>query len=373
MIDLNLGMNEEELHLLVVDDDDAVRGLLVSLLREMGYPCEEAPNAKEAREKLKGGGFALVLLDIIMPGESGMSLLSYIRSAYPDMAVVMVTARGEISLAQQALQEGAYGYIVKPFDIHQILIHVYNALKRRELEIENRHYQERLEEKVMEQTEEIRRTREHIILKLLTASEFRDDETGAHIYRIGLCSEAVAKRLGYSPVEAERLRLAAFMHDVGKIGIPDSILRKAGKLTDEEWEIMKTHTLIGGKILGGSKIELLETAKEIALYHHERWDGRGYPEGLAGEAIPEVARIVAVVDVYDSLIHKRIYKPAWPPEEALRYMKEQEGKHFDPRILRAFFDGLSVIEEIQRRYPDREPVDVLSHLLRRPYSLNGKG
>ena len=136
---------------------------------------------------------------------------------------------------------------------------------------------------------------------------------------------------------------------------------------------MKAHTLIGGKILGGSKIELLETAKEIALYHHERWDGRGYPEGLAGEAIPEVARIVAVVDVYDSLIHKRIYKPAWPPEEALRYMKEQEGKHFDPRILRAFFDGLSVIEEIQRRYPDREPVDVLSHLLRRPYSLNGKG
>jgi len=346
--------------ILVVDDDQFVRDLILTLLKETGYPCKGASSAREAREVLAKGRFSLVLLDIRMPGESGMSLLEHIVSEYPDVAVLMVTAQSDMATAYEAIQKGAYGYIIKPFGIHQILIDVYNALRRRTLEKENREYQKRLEEKVREQVMEIKRVKEQVILKLLAASELRDVETGAHIYRIGLCTEVMARKLGYSIEEAEKLRLAAFMHDVGKIGIPDSILRKRGKLTSEEWEIMKTHTVIGGRVLAGTNIDLLETARVIALYHHEKWDGSGYPEGLSGETIPEPARIVAIIDVYDSLIHKRVYKPAWSEKGAKDFIKDQRGKDFDPRLVDVFFQVISEIDEIHRRYPDQKSLNFLN-------------
>ncbi len=208
-----------------------------------------------------------------------------------------------------------------------------------------REYAERLEEKVREQTVVIRHAQEETIHHLISASLWRDEETGMHIRRTGLFSEALAKAAGWSTPEADRIRLAAPMHDVGKIGTPDAVLRKPGKLTPEEFEVMKLHTVIGARILSGSEEPMLRMAKEIALNHHERWDGKGYPYGLAGENIPESARIVAIVNVYDAITHDRVYRPALPDHEVLAIMREGEDTHFDPYLLTLF---LSILDEIDR-------------------------
>jgi CHASE1-domain containing sensor protein len=218
---------------------------------------------------------------------------------------------------------------------------------------EKRRYAQEWEEKVHEQTLDIRRAEEEVIYRLVSASQWRDEETGTHIRRSGLFSEALAKAAGWGTAEAEVLRQAAPMHDVGKIGIPDAILRKPGKLTPEEFEVMKTHTVIGALILEGSSVPLLQMAREIALNHHERWDGDGYPAGLAGQNIPESARIVAIADVYDALTHDRVYRPALPRDEALTIMQQGMGTHFDPRLLAHFLAILPEIDRIARQYPDK--------------------
>ncbi len=222
-----------------------------------------------------------------------------------------------------------------------------NALERRRTALVMREYERGLEQKVRERTALIRQREEQIILRLISASEYRDDETGAHIQRIGLYSSVMARELGWAPQAVDDIRVAAPMHDVGKIGIPDQILQKPGELTPEEYEIMKTHTLIGGRILDNPDIPLLQMAKEIALSHHEKWNGSGYPCGLSGEALPESGRIVAIVDVYDALVYDRIYRPALPEKEALSIIAEGKGNHFDPRILDCFFSLLSEIRRIR--------------------------
>jgi HD-GYP domain-containing protein (c-di-GMP phosphodiesterase class II)/CHASE1-domain containing sensor protein len=215
-----------------------------------------------------------------------------------------------------------------------------------------REYTERLEGKVREQTLVIRRAQEETIHRLISASLWRDEETGMHIRRTGLFSEALAKAAGWPAAAADRIRTAAPMHDVGKIGTPDAVLRKPGKLTPEEFEIMKLHTIIGARILGGSDEPMLRMAKEIALNHHERWDGNGYPNGLAGEAIPESARIVAIVDVYDAITHDRVYRPALPDDQVLSIMREGAGTHFDPFLLTMFLSILDEIDRIAREHRD---------------------
>ena len=208
-----------------------------------------------------------------------------------------------------------------------------------------REYTERLEERVRQQTVVIRRAQEETIHRLISASLWRDEETGMHIRRTGLFSEALAKAAVWSVADADRIRMAAPMHDVGKIGIPDAVLRKPGKLTPEEFEIMKSHTVIGARMLDGSDEPMLLMAKEIALYHHERWDGKGYPNALAGDAIPECARILAIVDVYDAITHDRVYRPALPDDEVLTIMRQGADTHFDPFLLTLF---LSILDEIDR-------------------------
>jgi CHASE1-domain containing sensor protein len=221
----------------------------------------------------------------------------------------------------------------------------------------------RLEEKVREQTADVRHAQEEVTCRLVSAAQWSDEETGMHIRRTGLLSEALARSAGWFGEDVDFLRQAAPMHDVGKIGIPDAILRKPGKLTPEEFDIMKTHTRIGADILAGSKVPMIQMARDIALCHHERWDGHGYPRGLAGTAIPEAARVVAIVDVYDALTHDRVYRPAMPESEALRLMREGAGTQFDPDLLAAFFRCLPQLRRILRDHPDeafREPTVVAS-------------
>ncbi|AFM25791.1 HD domain-containing phosphohydrolase [Desulfomonile tiedjei] len=338
---------KKEIKVLLVDDEPFICDLLSRWLTSEGYLCTTSLSGESALELLAKETYHLVLSDIRMPGMSGLDLLKIVTKSFPDAAVIVVTAVDEQKTAIKTLKSGAYGYIVKPFDKSEILVNIANALERRRVTLLMREYECNLEWSVQERTAQVRAREEQIILRLLSASEYRDDETGAHIRRIGMYSSVIAQALGWDSQTVDDIRLAAPMHDVGKIGIPDRILQKPGQLTPEEFEIMKKHTEIGGCILDNSDIPVLRMAQEIALSHHEKWDGTGYPRGLAGEAIPQSGRIVAVVDVYDALIHKRVYKPALPEEEVLSILSDGRGKHFDPIILDHFMNLLPEMRRIR--------------------------
>ena len=205
---------------------------------------------------------------------------------------------------------------------------------------------------MQDRTAQVRQREEEIIFRLLSTAAYRDNETGDHIRRIGLYSSAVARNLGWKDQAADDIRLAAAMHDIGKVGIPDNILKKPGILTPEEFAIMKTHTEIGSRILGDSSVEMVQMAAKIALAHHEKWDGSGYPKGLSGDVIPESSRIVAVADVYDALVNDRVYRPAMSEPATIAIMNDGKGRHFDPRILEAFFDLLPEIWRIRDQVRD---------------------
>jgi putative two-component system response regulator len=332
--------------ILIVDDEQYIRDLLSRMLSAEGYVCESAASGEEAVKLLASNEYQVVLADILMPGMSGLDLLTYIRSMHRDVAVLMATGVTDRKTAIEALDVGAYGYIIKPFDRNELLIHVAGALQRREMTLLSEKYERELEERVRERTKEVRDREEEVVLRLIAAAGYRDDETGAHIRRIGLYSYEIARALGWSLKLSERLKLAAPMHDIGKIGIPDRILRKPGSLTREEFEIMKRHTEIGAAILDGSRVPLLQMARDIAYGHHERYDGSGYPRGLVGQEIQESCLIVAVVDVYDALIHHRVYRPALPEERALEIIRAGGGDHFGDRIFECFLDLLPTIRGI---------------------------
>jgi len=338
--------------ILVVDDEPLVCEILVRWLDAEGYNCHWAGNGTHAMRALAAGDFSLMIADIRMPDLSGLDLLAHAREHYPDMAVIMLTVLQDRETALKALRLGAYAYVTKPLEANDVIISVVNALERRRLTLERRDYERRLEEKARQQTEQIRASREELMLRLLAAQEYRHDETGAHVRRIGLYSEIIARRLGYPEEGAEMLRLGAPMHDIGKIGIPDHILAKAGPLTPEEREIMKTHTTIGARILDAPSSPLLYMARDIALNHHERWDGSGYPSGLRGPDIPEAARIVSVLDCYDALVHDRVYRPALPEDQALATMSEGRGTQFDPELFDVFLDCLDELRSVRARFLD---------------------
>jgi putative two-component system response regulator len=275
--------------------------------------------------------------------------LAAVKKSQPDIAFIMLTAVDDHRTAVHALELGAFGFIIKPFEANELFINVTNSLRRRELEMERNQYEERLELQVRERTAEIRATQEQVIIHLVTASGYRDEETGEHIRRMGEYAAILAEAVGWDAKATDEMRLAASMHDVGKIGVSDAILRKPGKLSSEEFELMKEHTRIGARILEGSQIALLNLAHDIALYHHEKWNGGGYPLGLRGDDIPLCARIVAVCDVYDALVSDRVYRPAMPEAKALAIIREGRGEHFDPHILDLFLEQLPRFHAIQER------------------------
>ena len=280
--------------LLVVEDDPQERKLLATILERDGFGVATAGNAAEARGLLLKRDFALLISDLGLPGETGLSLVEHVLCEHPDTGVLIVS--GQSKPAEDILGLGIYGYLVKPFGIDQFLITVTNALRRRDLERERREHARGLEWAVSARTTELRRSREQAVQRLAAAMGYRDDETGLHSARTGRLAWLIARGLGLDTERCELIRIAAPLHDIGKIAIPDSILRKAGPLTQIERQLMETHAETGYKLLAGSGEELLELGATIAWTHHERLDGTGYPRGLQGDELPLEGRIVAIAD-----------------------------------------------------------------------------
>ena len=344
--------------ILVVDDLAVVRLSLRQILQHEGFKVLEASSADEARSILNKHSVQLVLSDIEMPGgDSGLDLVKGLHSCIPEVAFVMVTAMDDTTLAIDCLHHGAFGYVVKPFQPREIVIQVNSALRRRHLEIEFKDREKVLARKVREQTEEIRSSREEVSIRLLSACEYRDFETGAHVRRIGLYAAEMGRLLSWDDDKVDCIRAAAPLHDIGKIGVPDSVLLKPGDLTDDEWVIMRQHTSKGAAILKGSNVSFIQMGARIAACHHEKWDGSGYPNGLESVRIPVEARITAIVDVYDALVHKRHYKDPWPEELALEFMRKISGTHLDPELFTLFDAHLDRFRSIRLANPDERDPD----------------
>ncbi|MDZ7750293.1 MAG: response regulator [Gammaproteobacteria bacterium] len=347
--------NRRTERILVVDDEAANLKLLNRMLQSEGYreqvlvedPRQVIPLYREMRPDL-------ILLDINMPHLDGFEVLEQLQALDDPLLppVVVLTAQHGRDHLLRALAEGARDYITKPFDRNELLMRVRNLL---DAQLAHRlvHDQKAiLEDMVNERTDELRRTRLQVVQRLGMAAEHRDEETGNHILRMSYSSALLAWSLGWSDDDCDLLLNASPMHDIGKIGIPDAILLKPGKLEPHEWEIMKTHATIGGKLLGGDDSDLMRLARDIALGHHEKWDGSGYPQGLEGADIPQAARIAAVADVFDALTSVRPYKAAWPVDRAVDLMKESSGSHFDPELVEVFLQELHGILEIRQRFDD---------------------
>ena len=345
-------MKPHENSLLVVDDDHQIRTLIGVIAETEGYDVVQAESGEDAVLALKSKSFDLLISDINMTGMTGVELLEFSRDKYADMAVIMVTGVDDRETAIETLHMGAYGYVTKPFQANELIINITNALRRRTLEIENRRHRENLEFRVEERTRELNKSREESIQILSKAAEFRDDETAKHTIRMGHYCEVLGRVRGLRASLCNTLREAAPLHDVGKIGISDAILRKPGKLTKEEYEIIKTHCEIGHRILAESTSEVFQVGAEIALTHHEKYDGTGYPHGLKSTDIPITGRIAAVCDVFDALTSKRVYKPTMPIDKAVEILKDGRGSHFDPDVLDAFLANFDTILEIRDSLAD---------------------
>ena len=325
---------------LVVDDEEPLRRVLVRMLSGAGYRCTSAGSAAEGREVLARQQVDLVLCDVNMPGENGFGLLRTISEDHPEVAVIMVTALADVRAAEPAARYGALGYVLKPFESSEILINVATALTRRERE------RARLDERTValeravtqlslsEQT--VAALHEETVLRLATVAEWRDPCTGEHLRSMSDLSGALAAAVGLQPQQVDLIRVASLLHDLGKVAVPDSILLKEGPLTVEERAVMQEHSETGAAMLRGSTLEVLQAGSLIALTHHERWDGGGYPRGLARTEIPVEARIVAIADVYDALSSVRPYKPAWPQDRVVATLLAGRGSQFDPELLDLF-------------------------------------
>ena len=327
--------------ILIVDDQAANIRLLERILKEAGYlHWRSLTDSREVLTVFSTFQPDLVALDWRMPNVDGLSLLKQLRSRIPEGAFVptlILTADNSRTARQEALSAGAKDFLTKPLDVSETVLRIYNLLETRCLHVELKRYNETLEQRVQERTRELERAQLEILQRLALAAEYRDDCTGQHAQRVGQLSAVLGRAMGLPADEVELLRLAAPLHDIGKIGIPDGILLKPSTLTNQEYIQIKRHTDIGRVILSGSSFPILQMAERIALYHHERWDGGGY-NGLAGENIPVEARIVSIADVYDVVTHARPYKEAQTPAAALDLLQQESGKQFDPNLVQVVLD-----------------------------------
>lgn len=362
---------------MIVDDEPVNIKLAKKYLSQAGYEdfCMTT-NPTRAMEMIAFEHPDVVLLDISMPEMSGLEVLDLIRSnaRTVHIPVVILTARDDRETKRNALELGATDFLSKPVDASELALRVRSALMIKKHYDHLKTYAKIQELKVIERTAELSQTRLQVIHCLARAAEYRDNETGRHVIRVGRYSGIIARQLGLSPALAELIEHAAPLHDIGKIGIPDSILLKPGKLdqeefdtmqqhcrlgkrvfermSDDDWQTLQTHADVGSQILKGARSPLLEMAASISLTHHEKWDGSGYPLALAGENIPIEGRIVAVADVFDALSSERPYKKAFPLEKCLAILEEGRGQHFDTNVLDAFFARLEEIVKVQIRFSD---------------------
>lgn len=312
---------------------------------------KSAKNGKDLFELMESDVFPdLLILDLMMPVMDGFEVLRKLKSIRQSryFPVIVLSALTDKESIIEALLMGADDYITKPFFVEEMKARAYNMIKIKERDELLNKSLDVMEVNLIEKIKMLEDSQLEIVIRLGKAAEFRDDETGRHIERISDYVNILAERLGVSREIASMMRYASPMHDVGKIGIPDGVLLKPGKLTESEFNVVKLHTVMGASILGGTTFPMLELAREIALSHHERWDGTGYPFALKGKDIPISGRIVAIADVFDAITSNRVYKTAWPIEKALDYIKEQRGKQFDPEVVDAFFEIVDAIIYIRQ-------------------------
>jgi putative nucleotidyltransferase with HDIG domain len=347
-------------HILVVDDEEPIREIVCSMLATAGYSCGQAGSGLEALSILESGEeFALMVSDLMMAELDGIGLLERSKERFPDMPVIMVTAVHDISVALAAIRNGAYDYLPKPFEREQLLATVRRALENRRLKLENRAYQNNLESLVAARTEQLRQAMQDlersydITLEALgDALDLKDAETEGHSKRVTAFTIAIARAMGLPPDKIRIIARGAFLHDVGKMAIPDAILRKPGKLNEVEVAIMREHCYRGYQML--RKITFLQEAAEIVYAHQERWDGTGYPRNLKGDQIPLGARIFAIADTLDAIRSDRPYRPAQPFSAARDEMIRWSGRQFDPKVVETFLSMPESIWEDLRREIDSQ-------------------
>lgn len=330
--------------ILIVDDDPSEVGVLRRILHDAGFTRVESTtdpgDAAALYVKLRPD---LILLDLEMPEPDGLAVLDQLNQIAEASYLPVLMLVGEMTpeARREAISRGAKDFAVRPFHGEEVLLRIRTLLETRFLYLQIQTQNQILEAKVRERTRELEAAQIEIIDRLARAAEFRDDNTGQHTERVGQMAALLARQIGLPDPQVSLIRRAAALHDVGKIGIPDSILMKLGTLTTDEFGLVKTHTTIGARILSGSQYALMRLAEQIAFSHHERWDGNGY-EGISRSSIPLAGRIVAIADVFDALTQKRPYKPAWPVSDAIAEVDRQRGQQFDPELVDAF---LKVIEE----------------------------
>lgn len=334
--------------ILIVDDEPDNLHVLSNLLRP-NYRVKAAVTGRKAIEIAQEYPQPdLILLDVMMPEMNGYQVCEQLKShpSTKKIPIIFITAKESAEDEQKGLEAGAVDYITKPINPP-----IVEARVRTHISLHNQN--KLLEQRVQERTRELEETRLQIIRRLGRAAEFKDNETGLHVIRMSHYARLIAEAISKDPIWSDLVFQAAPMHDIGKIGIPDHILLKQGKLNSEEWDIMRKHPEFGARIIGGNEhSDLLNMAKEIAMAHHEKWDGSGYPSQLKGKDIPISARIIAIADVFDALTTARPYKKAWPVDKALNFISSQAGQHFDPRLVEVFKEQLPSVLQIKELYSE---------------------
>ncbi|MFD2114687.1 HD domain-containing phosphohydrolase [Paenibacillus yanchengensis] len=325
---------------LIIDDQECQNKLLEKILQQLGFKhIYFTIDPIKTKHLITATQPDIILIGFHMLHKDGIDLLNEVNEyteKEPYLPVLCLVDSITPSTKQTLLETGMHDFIYRPYDSIEVKLRMSSLLQVRRLQVMLQQNSNHVEERVQQRTEELQLAKIEILSLLGRAAEFRDDRTGEHTQRVGWLSGKIAERLGLKESIVEMIAVAAPLHDIGKIGIPDAILLKPGSFNKEEFEIMKTHTTIGYRILEGTSFSILHMAGIIAKYHHEKWDGTGYPYGLKGEEIPLPARIVALADFYDALTHERPYKRAWTPEETIEEVLQQKGKHFDPQVVEAF-------------------------------------
>lgn len=352
--EMNNLYNESNLdRILIVDDDPGIRLLFEKAMQRAGYDCHVSASALDAMDLMSALEFDVVITDIDMPGMTGIELAEQILDFYTADVIIM-TGKVKSYNYNDMIKIGASDFVEKPFSLEELILRINRVLRERRLRKDSEKSHEELKKAYLDS-----------IHRLVMASEFKDEYTGDHIVRIGEYSRLIAVKLGLSENLIENIYLAAPMHDVGKIGIPDKILLKPGELDEEEFIKMQEHSAIGAKILSRSSSDVLKTAKEIAISHHEKYDGSGYPNRLSGDEIPLSGRIVTIVDVFDALMSRRPYKAPYPPDLVLDMIEKEKGRHFDPLITDVFVSSFEEFITIREAIGPEELVPEPVHFSER--------